>query len=427
MIARHREPGASKRAHSLWRLLWALSLALALLSAAALPQAARAFGAPPAAPVGAAQPAPARPLPQATATATATVTLSPSTSPTLTNAQRLAELDAQITVAWNAANWPLVLNLIEQAIAIDPNYDDIQTKKYQAHLAYGWQLLTEGRCTESLAQFRLALLVEPTGEEALLGLQMVARYCDIPVPTSTYTPVPLPSVSPTHSATPQAVTAPFQYKVVRGDTLYSLARRYNTTVQAIMQINGMMDYCLREGATIWIPASGQVPAGPTVHIVQPGETLYSLARQYGTTVWAIMAINGLRSSAIHAHQALFIPSASQPGPIIHIVQPGETLYTIATRYNTTVPMLMLANDLKTYQIHVYQRIVIPPQGWTGWPPMPVWTGPGPGDCGRGAYQVQRGDTLYSIARRYGVTVQALMAANRLTSTTIYVGASLCIP
>lgn len=409
------------------RAVCAGGLLLALLCAAVLPPAARALGEPPAGPGIAVSPAPLRPWPQATATATATMTPSPTPSPTLTTAQRLAELDAQITVAWNAANWPLVLNLIEQVIAIDPNHDDIQNKRYQAHLAYGWQLLTEGRCTESLAQFRQALLVKPTGEEALLGLQMVARYCDIPVPTSTYTPVPLPSVSPTHSATPQAVTAPFQYKVVRGDTLYSLAKRYNTTVQAIMQINGMMDYCLREGATIWIPASGQAPAGPTVHIVQPGETLYALAKQYGTTVWAIMAINGLRSSAIHAHQALFIPSASQPGPIIHIVQPGETLYTIATRYNTTVPMLMLANDLKTYRILVYQRVVIPPQGWSGWPPMPVWTGPGPSECGRGYYQVQRGDTLYSIARRHGVSVQALMAANGLSSTTIYVGASLCIP
>jgi LysM repeat protein len=415
---------AASRVRPPWGAALSALLALALLTQAALPLHVGAMtSGVEAPPVGAPAPAPARPLPQSTATATAT----PSPSPTLTNAQRLAELDAQITVAWNAANWPLVLNLIQQVIAIDPNHDDIQGKKYQAHLSYGWQLLTEGRCTESLAQFRLALLVRPDGEEAALGLQMVARYCDIPVPTSTFTPQPQPSVAPSLTTTPQAVSAPFQYKVVKGDTLYSLARRYNTTVQSIMQINGMMDYCLREGATIWIPASGQPPAGPLVHIVQPGETLYSLATQYRTTVWAIMAINNMKSSAIWAYQALFIPSASQPGPIIHIVQPGETLYTIATRYNTTVAMLMLANGLQTYNIRVYQRIVIPPQGWEGWPPMPVWTGPGPGECGRGSYQVQRGDTLYSIARRYGVTVSALMAANKLTSTTIHVGASLCIP
>lgn len=356
---------------------------------------------------------------------TATPTATPTA--TLTQAERLAQLMLQIDAAWSASDWPLVLNLIEQVIAIDPTYDDIQNKKYYALLNYGWQLLTQGRCTESLTQFRQALLLKPDGEEARLGLEAVARYCVIPTPTSTPTPGPTPPPTPTPP--PQTVGQPFQYVVKKGDTLYSLAKRYGTTVQAIMQINGRMTTALREGETIWIPASGQAPAGPIVHIVQPGETLYSLARMYNTTVWAIMAINHLKVPVIWAYRPLFIPSSAQPGPIIHIVQPGETLYAIATRYKTSVPMLILANHLNTYTLRVYQRLIIPPEGWAGWPPLSVWTGPNeePAPCPHGVYIVKAGDTLYSIARRYGITVADLMAANHLTNAAIYVGARLCIP
>ncbi len=359
------------------------------------------------------------------------VSPTPTVTPTatLTQAERLTQLMLQIDAAWHASDWPLALNLIEQVIAINPTYDDIQNKKYYALLNYGWQLLTQGRCTESLSQFRQALLIKPDGEEARLGLEAVARYCTIPVPTSTPTSPPGPTPFPTPTITPQPVSQPFQYVVQKGDTLYSLAKRYGTTVQAIMQMNGMMSPALRAGQTIWIPASGQVPPGPIVHIVQPGETLYSLARLYNTTVWAIMAINNLKVPVIWAYRALFIPSSAQPGPIIHIVQPGETLYSIATHYKVSLPMLMLANNLSTYTVHVYQRLIIPPEGWQGWPPLSVWLGPsqGPAPCPHGVYVVKAGDTLYSIARRYGISVADVMAANHLTSATIYVGMRLCIP
>lgn len=359
----------------------------------------------------------------------ATPTITPSPTATLTQEERLTQLMLQIEAAWSASDWPLVLNLIEQVIAIDPTYDEIQDKKYYALLNYGWQLLTQGRCTESLNQFRQAILIKPAGEEARLGLEAVSRYCVIPTPTSTPTLPPEPTPLPTPTPPPQTVSQPFRYVVQRGDTLYSLAKRYGTTVQAIMQINGKMTTALREGETILIPASGQVPPGPIVHIVQPGETIYSLAKMYNTTVWAIMALNHLKYPFIVAYRTLLIPSSAQPGPIIHIVQPGETLYTIATHYKTTVPMLVLANNLSTYTLRVYQRLIIPPEGWEGWPPLSIWLGPGPelAPCPRGWYIVKTGDTLYSIARRYGVTSADIMAANHLPSTTIYVGARLCIP
>ncbi|MBC7314970.1 MAG: hypothetical protein H5T70_00920, partial [Chloroflexi bacterium] len=60
----------------------------------------------------------------------ATPTVTPSPTATLTQAERLTQLMLQIDAAWHASDWPLALNLIEQVIAIDPTYDDIQNKKY---------------------------------------------------------------------------------------------------------------------------------------------------------------------------------------------------------------------------------------------------------------------------------------------------------
>ncbi|MHB0859129.1 MAG: LysM peptidoglycan-binding domain-containing protein [Anaerolineae bacterium] len=347
-------------------------------------------------------------------------------TPTWTTAQILQDLMAQLDTAWNAQDWLRALSLINQVIAIDPNYSDIQERRYFAHVNYGYQLLTAGRCTDATATFRQALALRTNGEEALMGLELVSRYCPTPVPGTTVTTTLTPVV--TFTPTPMQLTGPITYTVQPGDTLYSLAKRYGTSVQAIMQANGMMTYFLRSGSLIWIPAGSAPPAGPLVHIVQPGETLFSIAHKYNTTVMAIMAANGLCDSRIWAYRALFIPSIMQPGPVIHIVMPGETLYTIAQRHGTTVPLIMLANNLSSYAIYVYQKLLIPPPGWAGWPEgwPGYWTGEAPPSTGT-LYTVRLGDTLFSIAQRHGTTVAALVTANGLTSTDIRAGMTLRIP
>jgi LysM repeat protein len=359
------------------------------------------------------------------------------------------DLVAQLNDAWDAQDWPLVLLLIDEVIAIDSDYPEIMDTKYYAHVNYGYQLMTEDRCTESLAQFREALDIRPAGEEALAGMDLLVIYCGTPVPGITPSPTlyvtpsptfitPHPTSAPTTTPVPIVLPEPTEYTVRPGDTLYSLARSYSTTVQAIMQANGMMSYLLRVGDVIILPASDVLPAGPIVHIVQPGETLHSIARDYGTTVWALTVLNNLHCSTIYAYQALFVPASMQPGPIIHIVQPGESLYSIANTYDTTVSLIMLANDMSTYVTRVYQRIIIPPEGWTGYPPISIGTGPSAPPGGPPAdrhppppavrrHVVQPGDTLYGLAIRYGTTVRAIQAANGLTGSRILVGTTLIIP
>ncbi len=165
-------------------------------------------------------------------------------------------------------------------------------------------------------------------------------------------------------------------------------------------------------------------AQQVVHIVQRGENLTSIAARYGTTVQAIMQTNGLSNpNFVYVGQRLAIPSGSAPpsggGSAVHVVQRGENLYRIALRYGTTVSALMQLNGLSNANvIWVGQRLAVPggSQGGGGTPPAGT------------VHVVQRGENLSAIAARYGTTVAAIMQANGLTNANfVWVGQRLRIP
>ncbi|MFH1085704.1 MAG: LysM peptidoglycan-binding domain-containing protein, partial [Chloroflexota bacterium] len=348
--------------------------------------------------------------------------------------QQLAFLWQELDFYWSRQEWANALDRIQRIIALDPNYRNVQERKYFAHVGYGYDLLTDGKCPEARDQFELALAMRPTGPEALSGRSLVSQYCPTPAPSATGSAAPTPTVTPSATAGPTpacfVVTQSITYTIKPGDTLFRLSRCFSATVQSIMQANGLMSDDLRLGQVLTIPGKGATPPGPMMHIVQPGETLFAIAQRYGTTVWALMWVNHLPGPYVRAYQAIFVPTVIQPGPTIHIVQPGHTLPMIAALYKRPIELIMLANNLRTYELRPFQRVVIPPAGWTGWPPMAVWTEPGPNATPvwrPRTHVVQRGETLYAISRRYGVTVAALQAANGLSGTRIYVGMVLRVP
>ncbi|MBN1139211.1 MAG: LysM peptidoglycan-binding domain-containing protein [Anaerolineae bacterium] len=160
-----------------------------------------------------------------------------------------------------------------------------------------------------------------------------------------------------------------------------------------------------------------------VHVVRAGETLSSIAARYGTTPQAIAAANNLaNANYIYAGQRLTIPSGggSAASGGTHTVSRGETLSAIAARYGTTVAALVRANGLASANmIYVGQRLTIPGGGSAG----------SSGGSQQGtAYTVRRGDTLASIASRYGTTAWAIASANGLANANyIYPGQRLRIP
>ena len=164
-------------------------------------------------------------------------------SPTLTVEE---QLEQRLDEAWAAENWEEVISLLEQIAAINPYYDTTE-KLYAAHVNYGHKLTAEGRLEEAKEEFIRALGIKPDGEEAIAGLRDLAGETPTPSPTLVSPAPPLP---PTPTSSPQETI----YVVRRGDTLYSIARRYGTTVQAIMAANGLTNYNIYVGQQLRIPA-----------------------------------------------------------------------------------------------------------------------------------------------------------------------------
>ncbi len=205
-------------------------------------------------------------------------------------------------------------------------------------------------------------------------------------------------------------------------------------------------------ALLLIPVTAMVSAGPaeqgvTTYVVQPGDNLFRISLRFNTTIQAIVQANGIANpNLIFAGQTLIIPAGgtvppptappATPGtPVVHVVQRNEYLAQIARRYNTTVTAIVVANNiLNPNLIYPGQQLLIPTGGTipptvapaTSVPatPIPPTTSPG----GQTIHVVQYGETLGTIARRYGTTITAIAQANGIVNPNlIFAGQRLVIP
>ena len=170
-----------------------------------------------------------------------------------------------------------------------------------------------------------------------------------------------------------------------------------------------------------------------IHVVGWGETLFSIARHYDTSVEALCAANGITNPAhIYAGQRLVIPSATSANinaPAVpatagatHVVDPGENLYRIALRYGTTVQALAQLNGITNHHHVVAGQALRIPGGSTA--PAPAYQ---PAHTAA-THTVQAGETLAAIAMRYGITTWTLAQANSIANPAlIFRGQVLVIP
>ena len=207
-----------------------------------------------------------------------------------------------------------------------------------------------------------------------------AQAAPTPIPTLIPTPIPV-SPPPTSGGAGQGGT----YVVRRGDTLFSIARRLGTDVATLRQLNNLAGDAIAVGQVLKVPGAGGTPA-PT-SILMPTPAPSGQARE-------------------------------------HIVQRGEYLATIAAQYGVTVNAIIQANALRNPNLLTPgQKLIIPATGAAPTAPAGIAT-----PSATRVHVVARGETLQSIARRYGVTVQALISANQISNPNlIQVGQKLVIP
>lgn len=152
-----------------------------------------------------------------------------------------------------------------------------------------------------------------------------------------------------------------EYVVRSGDTLWLIAQRYNTTVDAIKRLNGLTSDNLSIGQVLRIPTAASSGGSYFEYTVRSGDTLWLLAQRYGTTVDAIKNLNGLSGSNLSIGQVLKIPSAgTAPAPYFeYTVRSGDTLWTLAQRYGTTVDAIKRLNGLTGNNLSIGQVLRIP--------------------------------------------------------------------
>ena len=287
-----------------------------------------------------------------------TATPVPTTVVTLTPLQALEE---QLQIAWQQQDWLTAIDIINQILQIDPNHAGMRDNLYAAHVNQGFQYYNEAMLVEAKTYFTRATEIRPENcSEAQYGLSLIQAAILTVTPWSAPTATTVPPPSPGTTTTPHTTD---QHLVKTGDTLYSLAKHYGTTVSAIMRANALTSYIIRVGQTLVIRSADDPVTGPTIHTILPGETLWSIARSYQTTVQAIMLANRLWDYTIYAGELLIIPGPSEPSaptePTIHTVAAGETLYSVAQRYQTTVSAIMEANRLADTTIHPGDLLIIP--------------------------------------------------------------------
>lgn len=149
-----------------------------------------------------------------------------------------------------------------------------------------------------------------------------------------------------------------------------------------------------------------------------GDTLWGLSKKFNTSVDAIKKANNLTSDVLKLNQRLIIPKA------IHTVGAGDYLTVLAKKYGVTVDAIKEANQMTSDAIRLGQTLIIPVLMGSGSSDPAVTTTT---QTQGSTYTVVSGDSLSVIAKRLGVTIEALRSSNGLTSDFIRIGQVLRIP
>ena len=201
------------------------------------------------------------------------------------------------------------------------------------------------------------------------------------------------------------------YTVKSGDSLWSIAKKFNLSVADLKEANGLTSSMLSIGQILKIPVIEEPQNNDNIYIVKSGDSLYKIAQNFDTTVSEIMSLNNLTNTNLSIGQRLIIPNSKPTNDNIYIVKSGDSLYKIAQNFDTTVSEIMSLNNLTNTNLSIGQRLIIPSSNSTN---------------DNITYTVKSGDSLYKIAQKFDTTVDNLIKINNLKSNLINVGQVLKI-
>ena len=210
------------------------------------------------------------------------------------------------------------------------------------------------------------------------------------------------------------------YVVKKGDTLWSIARAYGLTVDKLKSLNNLTSNNLTIGDSLIVKDSSEKNDSSSsadnnkYYIVKKGDSLYSIARSNNMTVDKLKSLNNLTSNILSIGQKLIISSGSNVPNNVYVVKKGDTLWSIANNFNVSVNDLKNANNKSNNSLSIGEQLIIPGKS----------TGE---NVSTTIYTVKSGDNLYSIARRYNVTVNEIKSLNNLSSNLLSIGQKLSIP
>ena len=238
-----------------------------------------------------------------------------------------------------------------------------------------------------------------------------------------------------------------RYRVTSGETLGAIATKFSTSVLLISNINNIHNNIIHVGQILLIPRAKHSFAhtvlaeikhyihqqrdlpGPNrvVHVVQPGDSLWKIARDYHLQIRQIRFWNQLkRGQSITPGNELILwtedkrhyhPVSVRPYILHHTVKAGDSLKSLSKHYHVNVQALKEINNLKSNTIRLGKQLLIPPAHRK---------------LDRRVlraqeYKVKNGDTLIVIAHKYGLRAHKLKIYNNLKSNTLHIGQILKIP
>lgn len=206
-----------------------------------------------------------------------------------------------------------------------------------------------------------------------------------------------------------------EYIVQKGDTLWNISKKLDTSIDEIKKLNNLNSNLLYIGQVLKVPTYETAEDSNIIYVVKSGDNLYNISKQYNIPLNDLKSYNNLESDKLAIGQIIKIPEStsivtpSEDEVIneesVYVVKKGDTLYSIAKKFNTTVDNLKELNSIVSDILTIGTELLIPGSILSD---IIIHT-------------VKKGDSLWSLANKYNTTVDTIKKLNNLVSDLLIEG------